>query len=219
LPINVRPLDNEYAWKGDVYQLDNWLKPTVIAMQFACDDPQVAWFCDTTGQAYLTLDGGRSWQDVSSPMMGATVQNLAASPSRTLVLYAQTSAGILLTRDGGLSWRPAPADPLPKFTVYDFKRPLTLASGTTLRINESDELVSSTDGGKTSRPAMNGWRIPRVKSLFPTPWGIIAGGPGGAYRSADGQTWEELRLWRESETGPADFLHAYWMGRYYGFLQ
>jgi hypothetical protein len=28
-----------------------------------------------------------------------------------------------------------------------------------------------------------------------------------------------FRSGREMETGPADFLHAYWMGRYYGFLQ
>jgi hypothetical protein len=219
LPINVRPHDNEYAWKGDVYQLDGWLKPIVIAMQFACDDPKVAWFCDTTARTYFTLDGGESWQNVTNQMMGAAAQNLAASPSRTFVIYAQTSAGVLLTRDGGLSWRPAPAGNLPTFTAYDFKRPLMLASGATLRVNESDELVRSTDGGKTSQLAMHGWRIPRAKSLFQTPWGIIASGPGGAYRSADGQTWEELKLWREMETGPADFLHAYWMGRYYGFLQ
>jgi hypothetical protein len=152
-------------------------------------------------------------------MMGASVQNLAASPSRTFVLYAKTSAGLLLTRDGGLSWRTAPAEDHPSFPVYDFKQPLRLVSGATLRINESAELVRSMDGGKTSQPAMSGWRIPRANSLFQTPWGIIAGGPGGAYRSTDGQTWEELKLWREMETGPADFLHAYWMGRYYGFLQ
>src|SRR5262249_39602771 len=120
LPINVRPLDNEYTWKGNVYQLDGWLKPTVTAMQFACDDPQIAWFCDTTGRAYLTFDGGQSWQNVSNPMMGASVQNLATSPSRTFVLHAKTSAGILLTRDGGLSWRSAHADDLPTFTEYDF---------------------------------------------------------------------------------------------------
>jgi hypothetical protein len=220
LPINVRPYDNEYAWKGNVYQLDGWLKPIVTAMQFACDDPKVAWFCDSTARAYLTLDGGKSWQNVTTQMMGASVQNLAASPSRTFVLYAKTSAGLLLTRDGGLSWRTAPAEDHPSFPVYDFKQPLRLASGATLRINESAELVRSMDGGKTSQPAMNGWRIPRANSLFQTPWGIIASGPGGADRSADGgQTWEELRLWREMETGPADFLHAYWMGRYYGFLQ
>jgi hypothetical protein len=219
LPINVRPYDNEYAWKGTVYQLDGWLKPIVTAMQFACDDPKVAWFCDTTTKMYLTLDAGQSWRNVSNELMGAAVQNLAASPSRTFVLYAKTSAGVLITRDGGMSWRVAPAENRPTFTVYDFKQPLTLPSGSTLRINESDELVRSNDGGKTSHPAMNGWRIPRAKSLFQTPWGIIASGPGGAYRSTDGQTWEELKLWREMETGPADFLHAFWMGRYYGFLE
>jgi hypothetical protein len=219
LPINVRPYDNEYAWKGNVYQLDGWLKPIVTAMQFARDDPKVAWFSDTTGAAYSTLDAGKSWQSVTNGMMGAGVQNLAPSPSRTFVVYAQTSAGVFLSRDGGLSWRLAPAGDRPAFTAYDFKRPLTLASGATLRINALDELVRSTDGGSTSQLAMNGWRIPRAKSLFQTPWGIIASGPGGAYRSADGQAWEELKLWREMETGPADFLHAYWMGRYYGFLQ
>ena len=73
LPINVRPYDNEYAWKGTVYQLDGWLKPIVTAMQFACDDPKVAWFCDTTAKMYLTLDGGKSWQNVSNQMMGAAV--------------------------------------------------------------------------------------------------------------------------------------------------
>jgi hypothetical protein len=26
-----------------------------------------------------------------------------------------------------------------------------------------------------------------------------------------------MKLWPEDETGAADFLHAYWMGRYYGF--
>lgn len=219
LPINERPLDNEYAWKGNVYQLDGWLKPTVTSIQFSCDDPKVAWFSDSGGKLYLTLDKGKSWRNVSSGMMGASVQDLAASPSRTFVLHAKTSAGVLLTRDGGLSWRPAPADNIPVFPGHDFKQPITLASGDKLQINESGELVRSKDGGKTSLPAMKGWRIPRAASLLQTPWGIIASGPGGTYRSADGQNWEELKLWREMETGPADFLHAYWMGRYYGFLE
>ena len=66
---------------------------------------------------------------------------------------------------------------------------------------------------------MNGWRIPRAASVFVTPHGILASGPGGCYQSADGENWAELKLWRENETGAADFLHAYWMGRYYGFIR
>src|SRR5262249_9814512 len=63
LPIDQRPLDNEYEWKGNPYRLDGWLKPTVTAYQVACDDPLVAWFADSTGRVYGTLDGGKSWRD------------------------------------------------------------------------------------------------------------------------------------------------------------
>jgi hypothetical protein len=59
----------------------------------------------------------------------------------------------------------------------------------------------------------------RAASFFVTPRTVIASGPGGCYQSADGKDWTELKLWRENETGAADFLHAYWMGRYYGFIQ
>ena len=72
--------------------------------------------------------------------------------------------------------------------------------------------------GKTEVPSMRGWRLSRATSLFATPFGLLAGGPGGFYRSTDGKNWTELSLWPESETGAADFLHAYWMGRYYGFI-
>jgi len=65
---------------------------------------------------------------------------------------------------------------------------------------------------------MKGWRIPRAKSVLRTPRGVVASGPGGAYESSDGENWSELKLWPEEETGAADFLHAYWMGRYYGFV-
>ena len=78
--------------------------------------------------------------------------------------------------------------------------------------------MKTADGGRTAMPCMQGWRIPRASSVFITPWGVMAGGPGGCYRSADAERWTEIRLWREDETGGADFLHAYWMGRYYGFI-
>ena len=60
--------------------------------------------------------------------------------------------------------------------------------------------------------------FPRANSFFITPRGIIASGPGGCYESKDGERWKELALWRESETGAADFLHAYWMRGYCGFI-
>ncbi len=61
---------------------------------------------------------------------------------------------------------------------------------------------------------LEGWRIPVATWKITTSRGVMAGGPGGAYLSKDGH-WSELKLWREDETGAADYLHAYWMGRYY----
>jgi hypothetical protein len=217
VPINQRPHDNEYEWKGNPYQLDGWLKPTVTQIQFACDDPQFAWFCDSTGRVYMTSDW-KNWRDVSAGLMGARVQNIAASKTRTFVLYAQTDKGAFVTRDSGMSWRPVPPEEVPKFETPNFKE-WQVAQTIRLRINDANELVRSTDGGKTNAPCMNGWRIPRAHSVFVTPRGVIASGPGGCYLSKDGEKWTELKLWQEYETGAADFLHAYWMGVYYTLLK
>ena len=218
IPINQRPLDNEYAWKGNPYQMDNWLKPIVTVMQFSCDDPLVAWFCDSSGAVFMTLDGGKEWHDVSGGLRGARVQNLVASRQRTFVLHAQTDQGLFLSRDGGLSWRSSPEGEAVKFPASDFKQWLQVSDQFSCRINSDGQLEISRDQGQTGAPSMQGWRIPRAASFFVTPRGLVASGPGGCYQSADGEHWTELKLWRESETGAADFLHAYWMGRYYGFI-
>lgn len=190
VPMDERPLDNEYAWKGNPYAVDGWLKPTVTSIQFSCDDPQVMWFSDAGGRVYMTRDGTKTWQDVSWGLMGAHVRSLAASPARTFVIYADTDRGVMITRDGGMSWRST--DEKPQF-----------------KINEPPKVS----------PSMNGWRIPIATWMISTHRGAMAGGPGGAYLTSDGQHWSEVKLWREEETGAADYLHAYWMGRYYEFCR
>lgn len=187
VPIDRRPLDNEYAWKGNPYAVDGWLKPDVTSIQFACDDAQVAWFSDSTGRAYMTRDGMRTWTDVSVGLMGAKVKRLAASKSRTFVVWAETDRGIAITRDGGMSWRSSEDKPVFDLPLSHNPQPPT------------------------------GWRIPLATWTFQTTHGTFAGGPGGAYSTTDGAHWTEVKLWPETETGAADFLHAYWMGRYYKF--
>jgi hypothetical protein len=219
IPINQRPLDNEYTWKGNPYQMDNWLKPIVTMFQCSCDDPLVAWFSDSTGAVFRTLDGGKLWQDVSPGLRGARVQNLAASSRRTFMLYAQTDQGPFLSRDGGLSWRPAPQGEPVTFPSLDFKQWLPVSENLFCRINEAGQLEISRNKGQMATPSMSGWRIPRAATFFASPLGLIASGPGGCYLTRDGEKWTELKLWPENETGAADFLHAYWMGRYSGFIK
>jgi hypothetical protein len=216
LPMNERPLDNEYEWKSNPYRLDGWLKPTVTAIQFSCDDSLTGWFSDTTGRIYMTKDGGKTWDDRSMGLMGARVQNIQTSPDRTFVLYAQTDRGLMVTRDGGMSWRAASAGETAKFPA---QKKWQEQGDVLVSINDQGELLRSTDGGKTTRLAMKGWRIPLATAIFLSPRGWIASSPGGCYQSQDALQWTEMTLWPEVETGAADFLHAYWMGRYYGFLQ
>jgi hypothetical protein len=189
VPIDQRPLDNEYAWKGNPYAVDGWLKPDVTSIQFACDDVLVTWFSDATGRAYMTRDGMKTWTDVSFGLMGAKVKRLTASKSRTFVVWAETDRGIVVTRDGGMSWRASDEKPL-------FELPIA-----------------------HNPKAVIGWRIPIATWTFQTAHGTFAGGPGGAYSTTDGTHWTEVKLWPDQETGAADFLHAYWMGRYYNLYK
>jgi hypothetical protein len=88
-------------------------------------------------------------------------------------------------------------------------------------------VMKSTDGGKTWSAYSNGMRIPRVERVFKprhTPW-VFAATPGGLQVSKDaGVTWEDANLWLQfsyntrRELGGADFIDAYWRGRYYGFI-
>ncbi|MFN0168928.1 MAG: WD40/YVTN/BNR-like repeat-containing protein [Bryobacteraceae bacterium] len=180
LPIHQRPKDNEYAWKGNPYDADGWLKPIVTAMEFSCDDPMVAWFADSAGALYMTRDGWKTWRNRAGPLMGARVRNIVASPKRTFVLWADTSNGVFLTRDGGMSWRPVPeSEPAPGFPTRDVQ-----------------------EGSSTHK----------------TPRGTLTSTPLGAFLEDGKGTRTELKLWREQRTGAADFVHAYWMGRHYGYV-
>lgn len=185
VPIDQRPYDNEYAWKGNPYAVDGWLKPAVTSIQFACDDPLVAWFSDSSGRAYFTRDGMKSWTEVSFGLAGAKVLRLSASRERTFIVSAETDRGLFVSRDGGMSWR------------------------------ASADKISFADPEKDLPTRLTGWRIPLATWKFTTSRGVIAGGPGGAYLNQNGEHWAELLLWQEQETGAADYLHAYWMGRYY----
>jgi hypothetical protein len=237
VPIDQRPLDNEYAWKGNPYQVDGWLKPSVTSLQFACDDSQVVWHSDSSGRAYMSRDGMKSWTDVSRGLEGAKVQRLVASPTRTFVVWAETDRGVMVTRDGGMSWRAwvdkgtekapekaasdddvkKPVEVKPDFAAND-PHAWAKAGEVELRVDASGKMVRR--GGRGSEVVwMEGWRIPVANWMIATPRGVFAGGPGGAYSTTDGAGWKEVKLWLEEETGPADYLHAYWMGRYYGFYK
>ena len=139
IPIDERPLDNEYAWKGNPYQMDGWLCRPSGHWSFPATIP-MAWFSDATGRIYLTRDGMKSWQDVSWGLEGrARAEHIRVSDRRTYVLHADTDHGIMLTRDGGMSWRTAPQAENVQFPARDFSE-WHKHAGATFRIGDKGEL-------------------------------------------------------------------------------
>jgi hypothetical protein len=96
-----------------------------------------------------------------------------------------------------------------------------------LYIGTRGGVLVSEDGGRRWERRREGLPIPVVETLFApaATAAVFAGTPGGLYVSYDrGNHWQDanLRLIFEGnsqrEVGSADYLDAYWRGRYYGFI-
>ncbi|MGQ9576642.1 MAG: WD40/YVTN/BNR-like repeat-containing protein [Thermoguttaceae bacterium] len=102
--------DNEYLWKGHLYQLDGWLSRIVVALDAAGDDPEVLYAADEAGDLYRSGDGAKSWQWIGqSPAPG--VLKIVCGPKRRLV-FLLTAQSAFRSTTGGASWTrlPVPAE-------------------------------------------------------------------------------------------------------------
>lgn len=88
-------------------------------------------------------------------------------------------------------------------------------------------LWASRDQGRTWEDATQGLDIPVVRSLIScsVTGTLYAGTPAGLYgQAASAPTWTETSLVPQfegclrRECGPEDFLYAYWIGKYHGFI-
>lgn len=104
LPLNERPMDNEWNFKGDPWILDGWQTRAVTTVVVSVLDPQVRFAADSEGYLYRSLDGGRSWADAWSGLGGARVRAVALSPRKLEFVLVATDRGLLVSRDGGLGW-------------------------------------------------------------------------------------------------------------------
>ena len=90
-----------------------------------------------------------------------------------------------------------------------------------------DGVIKLTNAGAKWEMANNGLEIPRAHTIFTplTSQKVYVGTPSGLFESSDsGENWgnANLALIFESNTrrevGSADYLDAYWRGRYFGFI-
>ena len=104
LPINVRPLDNEYEWKNDGTRLDGWLAERVVSLDLAPEDPTVRVAVSDAGQIYRSLDDGLHWENITRGLDGAAARQAVFSQRRLRILFAATDRGVYRSLDGGLTW-------------------------------------------------------------------------------------------------------------------
>ena len=158
------------------------------------------------------------------------------------VSYGALSINIVFrSEDGGLTWNNALPRLYSRYVArYESGRDFLKGelqgqlSGLAVMPGDAKELLAATakgvmlskDGGENWVPSNEGLGIPIARSIFaPVGSTVYAGTPGGLYRSADrGRTWQDANLvliFRSNirrEVGAADFLDAYWMGRFHNFI-
>jgi photosystem II stability/assembly factor-like uncharacterized protein len=108
LPTNVAgrsaalPANSIFSWR---------VTPTGSSDEFrglAAVSAKVAWVSGETGTVLRTVDGGKTWQDVSPPaakgMALRDVEAFDAQHAVTLAIGKGKHSGVFVTNDGGASW-------------------------------------------------------------------------------------------------------------------
>ncbi|HOX37538.1 MAG TPA: hypothetical protein PL033_06080 [Candidatus Brocadiia bacterium] len=98
--------DNEYLWKGHLYQLDGWLSRPITAMDTAKDDPDILYAADSNNDIYRSVDGAKTWTWVcASP--GGKVEKLFCGTKRRFV-FIVTRSGAFRSTTGAETWARLP---------------------------------------------------------------------------------------------------------------
>lgn|GEM_PF-1666239 len=194
---------------------------TVVAVAIDPQSPTTVYAVESDGNLVVSKNGGALWQSGRTVTARAdTVTSLVVHPDDRQRLYVTTSAeGVFRSADGGGKWKPSNAG-LPSLNVTSIA--VSPASARVLYATVADAgLFRSEDFGETWREHNTGLPIPRAGAVFSDPRlnRLLVSTPGGFFELTDrGRQWREIKVWPEHETGSADFLHAYWMGRYYGYI-
>ncbi len=102
LPVFEAAWDNEYMWKGHLYQLDGWLSRIVVALDVARDDPSVIYAADERMDLYRSGDGAETWQWIGTSPAPGLFKIVCGRKRRHVFLAAPTGAFASIT--GGESW-------------------------------------------------------------------------------------------------------------------
>ncbi|MFD8632747.1 WD40/YVTN/BNR-like repeat-containing protein [Streptomyces sp. NPDC059533] len=118
-----------------------------------------AWVAGSKGTVLRTVDGGRSWSDVSPPAAvaeGLELRDIEAFDARRAVALSigeGEASRVLRTEDGGATWTEAFRNPDPRafydcLTFFDHHHGLAVSDP----VDGKFRLLSTADGGRTWQP-------------------------------------------------------------------
>ncbi len=105
LPLYESPWDNEYQWKGSLYQLDGWLSRITPSIAIPQEDAMVVYATDGR-DIFKTVDGGKNWKEISQNLL-ARPRKLACG-TRIRMLFVAASDGFYKTTTAGENWQRMP---------------------------------------------------------------------------------------------------------------
>ncbi len=158
---------------------------------------------------HKSTDSGETWTQTNLGLSSAHVTGLATSPSSTGTMYATSEVGILMSGDGGATWRKVHEDTGSQLLVAP-------SSSLVLYALTSEGLLRSTDGGTSwesrafANMSLDEWsageryRLAMVAGDNPDTlyiYQIDGSGEGGLHRSTDGGD-----SWQPCRTGTATVL-------------
>ena len=176
----------------------------VVSLTMDPQRPNVL-FAGTTGGVYRTINATESWEKKSNGMVAADakmasmalgVNGLAVDPVNSDIVFAGTTKGLYISRNGGEKWEKIGGmiqDAYISAIQIDPTQPSTLYLAT------SDRVQKSEDSGVTWQPKTHGLNVSSIRSLQISPQDsqtlYVGTNGGGLYRSTDGgESWNRLPL-------------------------
>jgi photosystem II stability/assembly factor-like uncharacterized protein len=176
----------------------------------AAGDNPALYFFGKSG-VHKSSDRGETWTQSNLGLSFAHVTGLAMSPNSAGTIYATSEAGILMSGDGGTTWRKVHEDTGSQLLIAP-------SSALVLYALTSEGLLRSTDGGTTwGRRALGNMPVEEWSAVERYRLAMVAGddpdtlyayqidgsGETGLHRSTDGGD-----SWQPCRTGAATVLGA-----------
>ena len=186
LPMYESPWDNEYQWKGNLYQLDGWLSRPVISVAVSGEDPMVIYAADSRGDIYQSRDGAKSWKLISLNLPAKAIHLASGRYSR--VLFVAADNGFYKTTTAGSNWERLPlpdGSGNPKEIVVDRINPNVLYAITDKGIYRSLDLGEEWIGARWECLTSD---LPNVQGII---FAVGLGDPTMLYAVVGNKVWSK----------------------------